>query len=404
MVQLSYLGGRLKNSKLFSILLCVSILLTSCNLPTSQTPTVASAEGVMTAVAQTVAANSLGTQIAAGTNPALPVQNTVQPSVPVVVQSPTPQTPTVTPTTTPTVTATSIPCDRAAFVTDVTVPDGTAYLPNVEFTKTWRLQNNGSCTWNTSYALVFDTGDAMNGPTAVNLTGSVGPGQTIDVSVNLKAPASVGTYKGFWRLRNASNAVFGIGANASTSFWVEIKVQLLQITLNLMPVIPMFLLPRYDLATRACDAEWRSAAGALACPGSTGDNSGFVVRVDNPTLQDGVALSGVALETHPQWTDAGVISGKYPAFTIESGDHFKAKIGCLNGGGGCNVEMQLNYRDGSGLHNLAKWNMAYADAPKDVDVDLSALNGQSIQIVLAVSANGSAGQDWAVWYWPRITK
>ncbi len=393
----------MKNSKVFLAVLCISILLTSCNLPTSQTPTVESAEGVMTAVAQTVAANALGTQVAAGTNPALPVQNTVQPSVPVVLQSPTPQTPTISPTTTPTVTSTSIPCDRAAFVTDVTVPDGSTYLPNSEFTKTWRLQNNGSCTWNTSYALVFDTGDAMNGPTAVNLPSSVAPGQTIDVSVNLKAPASVGTYKGFWRLRNASNAVFGIGANASTSFWVEIKVQLLQITLNFVP-IPMFMLPRYNLASNYCDAEWRSAAGVLACPGSTGDAAGFVVRVDNPTLQSGGALSGVALETHPQWTDGGVISGKYPSFNIESGDHFKAKIGCLTGGGDCNVEMQLNYRDGSGLHNLAKWNMAYGDAPKDVDVDLSALNGQSVQIVLAVSAKGSASQDWAVWYWPRITK
>ncbi len=394
----------MKNPKLFSILLCVSILLTSCNLPTSQTPTVESAEGVMTAVAQTVEANALGTQIAAGLNPTVPVQNTVQPSVPVVLQSPTPQpTATFNPTATLTVTPTSIPCDRAAFVTDVTVPDGSTYLPNSDFTKTWRLQNNGSCTWNSNYALVFDTGDAMNGPTAVNLTGTVAPGQTVDISVNLKAPASVGTYKGYWRLRNASNAVFGIGANASTSFWVEIKVQLLAITMNFIP-IPMFLLPRYDLASKYCDAEWRSAAGVLACPGSTGDNTGFVVRKDNPTLQDGVALSGVALETHPQWTDDGVISGKYPPFTIESGDHFKAKIGCLTGGGGCNVEMQLNYRDGGGLHNLAKWNMAYGDPPKDVDVDLSALNGQSIQIALAVTAKGSAGQDWAIWYWPRITK
>jgi hypothetical protein len=381
------------------VLLCSSILLASCNLPAAQEPTVESAESLMTAVAQTVEANSMATLLAGGTSM---LENTVQPTMAVVIQSPTPQpTQTAQPTMTASPTPTSIPCDRAAFVSDVSVPDGTAFLPNAEFTKTWRLQNNGSCTWNSNYALVFDSGDAMNGPTSVNLSGTVAPGQTIDISVNLKAPAEVGTYKGYWKLRNASNAVFGIGQNANNPFWVEIKTQFL-----VMEIIPnlMFILPRYNFADKYCDAEWRSAAGVLPCPGATSDDKGFVIRKDNPTLQNGTALSGVALETHPQWVDNGTISGRFPPFTIASGDRFLAKIGCLQGGSGCNVEMQLNYRDGSGLHNLAKWNMAYGDAPKDVEVDLSGLDGQSVQMVLAVTAKGSSSQDWAIWYYPRITK
>ena len=50
--------------------------------------------------------------------------------------------------------------DRAQFVADVTVPDGTRYDPGATFTKTWRLKNIGTCTWTTSYTLVFDSGDA----------------------------------------------------------------------------------------------------------------------------------------------------------------------------------------------------------------------------------------------------
>ncbi|MCC6147951.1 MAG: hypothetical protein IT308_10330 [Anaerolineaceae bacterium] len=121
-------------------------------------------------------------------------------------------------------TANPIPCDQAQFVMDVTILDNTNFAPNTTFTKTWRLQNNGTCTWTSAYALVFDSGNALNGPAEVALPGAVAPGQTIDLSVNLKSPASAGSYQGFWKLRNASGARFGIGTNATSSFWVKITV------------------------------------------------------------------------------------------------------------------------------------------------------------------------------------
>ncbi|MCJ7824862.1 MAG: hypothetical protein MUP44_08185, partial [Anaerolineales bacterium] len=46
--------------------------------------------------------------------------------------------PTPLPTFTPVPSATAIPCDRAEFITDVTVPDGSDYSPGDVFTKTWR--------------------------------------------------------------------------------------------------------------------------------------------------------------------------------------------------------------------------------------------------------------------------
>lgn len=123
-------------------------------------------------------------------------------------------------------TATTIPCDKVKFVKDVTVPDDTKLNPSSAFTKTWRLQNVGSCTWTSGYKLVFDHGDGMGGPKDVPLTsGTVAPGQTIDVSVNLTAPAQSGTYQGFWKLRNASGVLFGWGDQANSAFWVKIKVE-----------------------------------------------------------------------------------------------------------------------------------------------------------------------------------
>jgi len=89
--------------------------------------------------------------------------------------------------------------------------------PNEEFTKTWRLLNSGTCSWTPAYAVVFSSGSAMNGPASQALTGNVNPGQTIDISVSLKAPASDGDYTGWWKLRDAGGVLF-------SQFYVEIAV------------------------------------------------------------------------------------------------------------------------------------------------------------------------------------
>ena len=115
-------------------------------------------------------------------------------------------------------------CDRAQFVTDVTVPDGTTFAPGTSFTKTWRFKNVGTCTWSTAYAVVFDSGDKMGGPDLVNLPKAVAPGQTVDVSVSLTAPDAAASYKGYWKFQNASGVRFGLGTAGTKAWWVDIRV------------------------------------------------------------------------------------------------------------------------------------------------------------------------------------
>ena len=134
-------------------------------------------------------------------------------------------TPTPAPTATSPATPTSATCtDLAKFVEDVTVPDDTEMLPGQEFIKTWRLQNTGTCTWTSQYTLVFVDGDQMGGPSPLPLVSSVAPNATVDVSVNLKAPGTTGTYRGDWKLKNAAGAIFGLGTNAADTVYVQIKV------------------------------------------------------------------------------------------------------------------------------------------------------------------------------------
>jgi hypothetical protein len=115
-------------------------------------------------------------------------------------------------------------CNVAGFITDVTVIDNSEIQRDLQFTKTWRLQNDGTCTWTSGYTLYFHSGDQMSGPDSQRLTDiDVPPGTTIDVSVNLTAPKKPGKYQGYWSLKDANGFKFGIGSSNS-AFYVKIIV------------------------------------------------------------------------------------------------------------------------------------------------------------------------------------
>lgn len=141
-------------------------------------------------------------------------------------QTPIPATATPVPATasqTPVPTAVSH-CDWISFIKDVTIPDGAQLSPGEVFTKVWRLQNRGTCTWTPDYDVVFYGGAQMSG-TTMQIPGYIAPGQSVDVAVTFTAPSTPGHYVGYWILRNASGALFGTGAAADESFYVDIYVK-----------------------------------------------------------------------------------------------------------------------------------------------------------------------------------
>jgi hypothetical protein len=113
--------------------------------------------------------------------------------------------PTPTPTSSPLPSACT---NNAAFVADVTVPDGTNLSAGQPFSKTWRMSNNGTCAWGSGYQFVFVTGEAMTGSTVVSVPPTA-PGATVDITVPMTAPTAPGNHVGQWRMRGADGAVFG---------------------------------------------------------------------------------------------------------------------------------------------------------------------------------------------------
>ena len=110
--------------------------------------------------------------------------------------------------------------DNAILVEDVTYPDNTVVPAGGKFTKTWKLQNVGRCTW-TGYTIAYSSGDRMESPDSAPIP-ETEPGKPVDVSIDLVAPATDGNYLGNFELRNADGDVLPIGTERT--FWVKIKV------------------------------------------------------------------------------------------------------------------------------------------------------------------------------------
>ena len=373
--------------RLLIVIILVLLLQLACNLPGEGTPTVSGPELIRTYAALTLQAR-LTLQATGVQPPFTPPGGTPVPPPDVTATPPGEGTPTGA-------TPTSGVCDRAEFVKDITVPDDTTVTPGAEFIKTWQLQNTGSCTWNSSYSIFLDDGDALGAPPSVSLTaGAVAPGEKVDVSVSLKAPEEEGSYQGYWKLRNPAGQEFGVGSKGDKQFWVKIRVE-------------SQLADSYDFVAQASAATWVARGGGsevtLTFGGEDDDPDGVAKLKGDLALENG-ADAGKTLVVHPRHTDDGEIAGAFSEYTVQEGNRFKAKLGFLEDCGDGQVVYQLWVKQGDSLSMLAEWDKSCTGKLLNVNVDLSSLKGKKVKFVLVVLADGSPEDDLAIWGSARIIR
>lgn len=221
---------------ILSILL-IALILTAC------TGTEGSPEGgdeaMMTSAVGTMVSSFFGTQTAIYTpsSPTVVSTNTFLPTPTLqlatgtigptptgtfIYFSPTPGT--ITPTgtlPTPTVNSASLAvgCNNLAFVRDVTIPAGTVFKPNEFFSKTWKVENNGTCDWLYQYTLTLSGGDAFGGKNT-KIQKLVKPGSWTELTIGFTAPSQPGKYTSYWRLSNGQSM---FGATLAVSFTVSVN-------------------------------------------------------------------------------------------------------------------------------------------------------------------------------------
>lgn len=205
----------MKRTLLSIFVLLPAILLSAC-APGAPTPSLLELQATAMAAAQ----GSVALTVAA-----MPTSTPLPTATLMLLPTPAPATlpPVLQPSATPTsATESADTCNVAVFnpdSVDVTIPDGTVMVTGQTFTKTWRIYNGGTCTWNTGYALDFVQGDQMGGPDSVSLTDPVPPGHELQISVPLKADSQPGVdLVGNWRMQTDAGVPFG------TYLTVEIQV------------------------------------------------------------------------------------------------------------------------------------------------------------------------------------
>lgn len=226
------------NRKFLPLLLITSLLVVSCGETSSQ-ETITEEEILLTYSVGTMVSGFFATQTAMVTpTPAstlTPLPTNTFPPPPTFAGTPLPPatwtpvllyytstvnvalTPSVTgtpPTATANTGALANGCNNLAIVRDVNYPGGSTVKAGESFTKTWKVQNIGSCEWQYNYALVIVQDDYFFS-TWSKLGKNVPVGNWAEISVVLEAPKHDGTFNASWRLADSGGNAFGASLSVS---------------------------------------------------------------------------------------------------------------------------------------------------------------------------------------------
>lgn len=284
-----------------------------------------------------------------------------------------------------------LPCNLGEFVQHVTYPPNSPVYPNETFLKTWQVRNGGTCTWNSSYDLIFDRGDQMDAKQRIALTTTLPPNGFGNLSIGFLAPIESGTARGYWLLRSGDGEEFGMGVSRDQPLEVRVQVRQPDPALD------------YDMANAACTATWLGRSGVLPCQGVETSSSGSIILLESPVLEGERHEDQTTLWTRPGTLTGASISGYYPEYLVRAGDHFLADIGCLEDSELCDLLFSVGYLDEAGReHTLESFEEDYDGDITRIDIDLTSLVGQEIRLVLRTRSFGQQTQGNGFWLAPAV--
>lgn len=199
----------MKDIKFLIIILSILMLISACSMP--DTAPVEYTESTATLVVNPI----FTTEPSTGLSPASTTEMTAAVTMTA--------TPILTSSTTVPSSGTGACVNSAEFISDVSIPDGSKLAPDTGFVKTWRVKNNGTCSWDNRYSLVFTDGTLFSSYDRLTLPFVVAPGQTIDLSLDMTSPIYPGVYESDWKFQSPNGSKFGVGKKDSP-LWVKIVI------------------------------------------------------------------------------------------------------------------------------------------------------------------------------------
>jgi len=285
----------------------------------------------------------------------------------------------------------------------VTLPDFIKVTAGEQLTKTWRIKNIGGCAWNTNYQLVYNNGARVSVASINPFTNDVLPNETVEISIPVTIPETTGNIQTYWYLISDTNQIVNTNSSGKPYLWLKVDVQPASSqTSNLTATPQPFITPEaltlnqgvFDLYNNACSAVWLSNNNPIPCPEFETNPVGEVQLVKNQAFENGEITSSALLFALPESQTEIVITGTYPQFVVQNGDKFTFRTGCLQNTPQCSTLVFFYYINESGEREIL-WGVSEKQdgITSNVEIDLSFLQGQKINIQIEVSSLGESKDD-----------
>ncbi|MCJ7703682.1 MAG: NBR1-Ig-like domain-containing protein [Anaerolineales bacterium] len=121
--------------------------------------------------------------------------------------------------------------DYAIFLADVTYPDNTEVGAGETFTKTWEIQNEGTCTWGAGYELEFVSGSFLQTVSLADPFPSVASGESVELSVEVTLTNTTGTQSGVWVINRPNGETVQTEDGQAFDFWATVIAPRVNVTI-----------------------------------------------------------------------------------------------------------------------------------------------------------------------------
>jgi hypothetical protein len=119
----------------------------------------------------------------------------------------------------PTVISNEAPCvNSLRYIEDINFPDGTVVRAGEKIEKLWKVENNGTCSWDSRYRMRLVEGDQLGAPVELALF-PARPGTQAELRVIFIAPRESRYYRSTWQAHGPDGLAFG------DPFYIDIFVQ-----------------------------------------------------------------------------------------------------------------------------------------------------------------------------------
>ena len=273
--------------------------------------------------------------------------------------------------------------DAFTYVSDLTVPDGMAISPKTNFKKSWYITNSGDCVWNSSYKVVYQSGDLVSKANSFSFLKPgyfVQPGESVTVSADLTAPLTVGnSYTTYWAIENDRGEKFGSGAAKnvylSSSFLVS----------NI-----------FDAAQNFGSLTCSDDMGPFMCGVTNASSGRGVVYYDSTPMLESGRSGKPAIAVQPPVGENTTVRFEFGPLFFPRGSWFYTNFCCRPNTPHCDTQIRLYVREpGYGeqlVQEIREWNDGLMGEWKFKIDDLGIFD-QEFYYIFEVQSNGGADSE-----------